>query len=121
MMHDYLAARVAIEHQPGYAWRVVTALEGGDEWMWRDRTGQALHEGRAKIMGAAFGELLACSEVGDHFRRKPGDFGNLRSTVRYLVASALGVDSDAKKAIGADGPARPAKRTPSSRKVHVEG
>ena len=120
-LRDYLAERVDPERQHAYVQRVVTALQGADEWMWRDRTGTALHESRTKVLAAALNELLAGDEVGKHFPEPPGGYGNLRSKVRYLVASSLGVDSDAKKAIGADGPVRPAKRTPSSRKVHVEG
>lgn len=108
-MADYLAARVEPRRQGPYVWRVVTALEGGDEWMWKDRTGRTLHDGRTAVLAGAFNELLAGDEIGKHFPEPPGGYGNLRSKVRYLVASALGVDSDTTKAAGA-APTRPLRR-----------
>lgn len=97
---DYLAARVDPDKQAPYVWRVVASLEGSDEWMWKDRAGHALHNGRTGILAGAFNELLAGDETGKHFAEPPGGYGNLRTKVRYLVASSLGVDSDATKAKG---------------------
>lgn len=112
-LHDYLVERVDYDRQGAYVWRLVTSLEGGDEWMWKDRTGRTLTEGRTAIIAAALNELLACDEVGKHFPDPPGGFGNLRSKVRYLVASALGVEQDARKATTTDAPRprRPAHTT----------
>lgn len=95
-LRDYLRQRVEDRHQHGYVQRLVTSLQGADEWMWKDRRGQTLTDGRARVLAAAFNELSACDEVGKHFPDAPGGFGNLRSKVRYLVASQLGVERDAK-------------------------
>lgn len=97
-LRDYLTRRVESEFQNGYVQRVVTSLDGADEWMWSDRSGRRLQEGRTKILAAALNELLSAKEVGDHLPDQPGSFGNLRSKVRYLVASTLGVERDAKRA-----------------------
>lgn len=110
-MTDYLKARVDPERQYAYVYRVVTALEGGDEWMWKDRGGHTLREGRTDVLAAAFNELLTGDEVGEHFPDRPGGFGNLRSKIRYLVASALGVEGDAAKNGGPRGPGRPPRTT----------
>jgi hypothetical protein len=96
-LRDYLAERVSPERQHAYVQRVVTALEGADEWMWKDRTGRTLRDGRTAVLAAAFNELLAGDEIGKHFPEPPGGYGNLRSKVRYLVASQLGVERDATK------------------------
>jgi hypothetical protein len=94
---DYLAVRVDPRYQGAYVQRVVTSLQGADEWMWKDRTGRTLTDGRTKVLAAAFNELASGDEVGPHFPEPPGGFGNLRSKVRYLVASSLGVDRDSAK------------------------
>ena len=105
-LRDYLAERVDPDRQHAYVQRVVTALQGADEWMWKDRAGHTLHEGRTKILAAALNELLAGDETGKHFPEPPGGYGNLRSKVRYLVASSLGTDRDVHNATGTDGPPR---------------
>jgi hypothetical protein len=97
-LRDYLADRVDPELQYAYVQRLVTSLEGADEWMWKDRRGGTLHDGRTGILAAALNELLACPETGRHFPEAPGGFGNLRSKVRYLVAAQLGTERDATHA-----------------------
>jgi len=96
-LRDYLDARVEIDHHHGWARKLEVALSGGDEWMWKDRRGRTLHEGRVKVVASALNELLSCDEIGERFPDKPGGFGNLRAKVRYLVASALGAAEDATK------------------------
>lgn len=123
-LRDYLSRRVEPRYQLGYVQRVVTSLDGADEWMWSDRTGKRLVDGRTKILAAAFNELLSAREVGEHFSDPRGGFGNLRSKVRYLVASALGVENDANKRNSSRTPG-PAGSKPGARaerkEVHVEG
>jgi hypothetical protein len=101
---DYLTVRVDPRYQGAYVQRVVTSLQGADEWMWKDRTGRTLTDGRTKVLAAAFNELASGDEVGQHFPEPPGGFGNLRSKVRYLVASSLGVDRDSAKSIATKPP-----------------
>lgn len=102
-LRDYLVDRVEHERQYAYVQRVVTSLQGADEWMWQDRRGKKLDPGsdRTEILAAAFNELASGDEVSNHFPEAPGGFGNLRSKVRYLVASRLGVERDSEtKAAG---------------------
>ena len=94
-LRDYLArGRVKSANQAAYVFRLVSSLEGSDEWMWSDRRGNRITEVRTKIIAAALNELAASDEIGKHFPEARGGFGNLRSKVRYLVASTLGVERD---------------------------
>lgn len=111
-LRDYLAARVKPERQYGYVQRLVTSLQGADEFMWADKTGRKLTEGRTGILAAALNELIAGSEVGEHFSDPPGGFSNLRSMVRYLVASHFGAERDATRTTGSiERAQRPARQT----------
>lgn len=96
-LRDYLVQRVEPELQYGYVQRVVTSLDGRDEWMWSDRRGSRLSEDRVGVLAGALNELAASTETGKHFHEEPGGFGNLRSKVRYLVASRLGAERDATR------------------------
>lgn len=104
--------------------RIVTSLDGADEWMWKDRTGKTLVDGRTKLLAAGLNELLTCDEIGTHYKDPPGGFGNLRTQIRYLVASALGVERDGKRPAG-NGTAAATRGKPnasaSTPRVHVEG
>jgi hypothetical protein len=93
-LRDYLAARVKPEHQHGYVRKLQGALRGLDEFMWTDRKARKVTTDRTAILASAFNELLSGGEVAEHFRGPPGDFGNLRTTVRFLVAAKLGTPAD---------------------------
>jgi len=58
-LKDYLAKRVDPRHQHGYVQRLVASMQGRDEFMWRDRRGGTLHEGRPDVLALAFNELAA--------------------------------------------------------------
>jgi hypothetical protein len=120
---DYLAVRVEPRYRVAYVQRVVTSLQGADEWMWKDRSGRTLTDGRTKVLAAAFNELAAGDEVGKHFQEAPGGYGNLRSKVRYLVASSLGVERDSARngTTNTPTPAKPRGMFPESKRSTTDG
>jgi len=96
-LRDYLALRVKPGCQYGYVRSAVGSLTGMDETMWRDNVGSTLREGRDEILRTAINDLLACDETGEYFRHAPGEFGNLRGKVGYLVKRKLGAERQAEK------------------------
>lgn len=118
-LRDYLVLRVRPEFQYGYARSTVGSLTGMDEVMWRDKTGATLHDDRDEVLRQVFNDLLACDETGPYFKHEPGEFGNVRSKVAYVVNRRLGAERTAKKRREA-GPSDRPDRTAAEEQADLE-
>lgn len=97
-LRDYLKLRVATEVQPGYVQRLAMVLNGADQSWWRNRKGDGIPEKRrTSMLAMALNELAGGTEVGEHYRDRPGNIGNLRTKVRHEVQIELGQSADKER------------------------
>lgn len=98
-LREYLNERVEPDKRHAYVQRIVTSLQGADEWMWKGKDGTTITEGRTGIIAGGLNELMSGDERGSYFTGPPGSYANLRGKVRYAVQTRVGLDGDIKKGV----------------------